>query len=231
MTMSIGRRGASMSVGAATAALMIAGVAGAGTAAPPDGTTEEQVSVAATCQQPPALPQQSGSARYFLKIEGIRGESNDDRHADEIDIDSLGWAVSENALLTCQPEVRRSVFQPILVSKRIDRSSPRLMEAAAAGTHFATATLSMDKGGEGRITFIRIKLTDAVVSAYRMGAGGGRLPADGFSLNYTTITVEYVPQRSDGGPGETVSFCWNVKQNRVCPTAPPVPTPVPTPTP
>ena len=28
---------------------------------------------------------------YFLKIDGIQGESRDDRHKDEIDIESFSW--------------------------------------------------------------------------------------------------------------------------------------------
>ena len=57
------RRWASMTVAAGTVALLIAGVAGAGTAAQPDGTATEQLSVAATCLQPQA-PKPAGAAEY-----------------------------------------------------------------------------------------------------------------------------------------------------------------------
>ena len=33
---------------------------------------------------------------YFLKIDGIQGESRDDRHKDEIDIESFSWGETQS---------------------------------------------------------------------------------------------------------------------------------------
>ena len=36
------------------------------------------------------------AADYFLKIDGIKGESLDDKHKDEIDVLSFSWGVSQS---------------------------------------------------------------------------------------------------------------------------------------
>ena len=33
---------------------------------------------------------------YFLKIDGIQGESRDERHKDEIDIESFSWGETQS---------------------------------------------------------------------------------------------------------------------------------------
>jgi type VI secretion system secreted protein Hcp len=35
---------------------------------------------------------------YFLKIDGIQGESKADRHKDEIDIESLSWGETQSGI-------------------------------------------------------------------------------------------------------------------------------------
>ena len=35
------------------------------------------------------------AADYFLKLEGIKGESTDDKHKDEIDVLSFSWGASQ----------------------------------------------------------------------------------------------------------------------------------------
>ena len=39
------------------------------------------------------------AADYFLKIDGIKGESLDDKHKDEIDVLSFSWGVSQTGTL------------------------------------------------------------------------------------------------------------------------------------
>ena len=36
---------------------------------------------------------------YFLKLEGIKGESQDDKHRDEIDVLSFSWGVSQTGTM------------------------------------------------------------------------------------------------------------------------------------
>jgi type VI secretion system secreted protein Hcp len=211
------RHWASLAVAAGIAALMIAGLAGAGTAAQPEGAATEELSVAATCLQPQAPPPAGASADYYLKIDGVEGESTADRHAGEIDIESFTWGISQSSLLNCTTSAR-TAFQPILIVKRIDKSSPVLMQAVANGKHIARAVLSAERAGERPFTFSRITFGELVVAGYSLGVGPGALPVDQFSLSYATIKFEYIQQRPDGGAGKTTTFCWNVRANRPCPT-------------
>jgi len=99
---------------------------------------------------------------YFLKIDGIAGESRDPEHADELQLQSFAW--SEAA------EPRRS---PVAVSFSLPASaaSPELFAACASGRRIAFAVLTMrdgDRGGDEEV--LRWRFSDVVVSSYSTGA-------------------------------------------------------------
>ncbi len=64
----------------------------------------------------------------FLKIEGIKGESTDDKHKDWIEILSYSWGVSQMASASASTSgggtSQRADFQDISIVKTLDSSSP-----------------------------------------------------------------------------------------------------------
>src|SRR4029079_5525240 len=84
------------------------------------------------------------ASNYFLKIEGIPGESFDETHRGEIE----GLAVALGAL---QPHLQRfagggasaskTEISPITITKPVDKSSPLLFLSCATGEHLPTATI------------------------------------------------------------------------------------------
>ena len=140
----------------------------------------------------------------FLKIEGIDGESTDKVHKDEIEIDSYSFGL-EN------PSTRASgggggagkvSVHDMHFTTGVNKASPNLMLACATGKHIPSATLTCRKaGGAGGFEFLKIKLSDILVSSYEPDtSGGGDLPEESFSLNFVKIDFLYTVQRT----GETV---------------------------
>lgn len=199
---------------AAVAALIATLVTGSGPAtAAPAGDASSTPATACTAAPAPAP---AASVDYFLRLDGIPGESTDDQHAGEIDIASFQWGVNLEGT-ACSTARQRPTISGISIAKNLDRASPKLMQAAATGTHIATATLTARRaGGPAGQEFLVITLQQVVVSGYALDAGAGTFPQDTFTLAFATIKVEYTPQNADGTAGTPVTFCFDTRADRAC---------------
>lgn len=161
---------------------------------------------------------------YFLKIDGIPGESTDDAHRNEIEILSWSWGeTSEAALLlpavqSAREAANRSVpeISDFMFEANMSKASPKLMQAALSGQHIPQATLfGLRNTADGqKHEFMIIKFSDLLVSSYQTGGSSGAIPVDSFSLNFGKIEFEYKAQNEDGSAGESVKAGWDVKANK-----------------
>jgi type VI secretion system secreted protein Hcp len=154
---------------------------------------------------------------YFLKIDGVSGESVDSKHKGEIEVESWSWGESNPA----QPggggggAAGKVQIQDLVFTTRFSKASPQLILACASGKHFKDAVLTARKAGKGQQEFLTFSLSDVLVSTYQTGgAGGDVLPGDAVSLNFAKIQVEYKPQNPDGSLGSSIKAGWDVKQNK-----------------
>jgi type VI secretion system secreted protein Hcp len=168
----------------------------------------------------PAVPQQGGSPMaavdYFLKIDGIDGESQDSKHKGEIELDAWGWKETNAGSFPAGGGggAGKVAVQDFHFVMKHNTASPRLMLACATGEHLKKAVLVCRKAGHQQQEFLKVTLTDCLVSSYEMGGGAGDvLPVDQFSLNFARIEQEYKQQKADGTLGGAVKSGYDVKQN------------------
>ncbi|WP_240097939.1 Hcp family type VI secretion system effector [Thermomonas flagellata] len=141
---------------------------------------------------------------YLLEIDGIKGESKDEKHKDKIEIESFSWGCSNTGSMGRGGGggTGKADFQDLHFTKQCDKSSPLLVKAAATGEHIKKAVLTARKAGGkgGQVEYLKVTLEDVMVSSYQTGgnAGSSSIPMDQFSLNYTKIKYEYFPQKADG---------------------------------
>lgn len=157
----------------------------------------------------------SAAVEYFLKIDGIDGESTDTAHQGEIDVLSWSWGVSNSASHSGAGGggAGKVSVQDVMSVKTLDKSSPKLMLACARGQHIRDAVLVGRKGdGERGVEFLRIRLQDVLISSYSVDGSGEseELPMESMSLNFAAIEFEYVPVSEDGQPGEPVRVAWRI---------------------
>lgn len=155
---------------------------------------------------------------YFLKLEGVDGESTDDKHKDWIEIDSFSWGlgqiIGEDSI---QPRgggagAGKVSVQDFNFVKKIDKASPVLMLSCATGQHMKEGVLIGRKAGEKPLEYLKIKLTDILISGYQTGGSAGDVvPTDQFSLNFAKIEFSYTPQDPRGGEGKTVMTTYDLK--------------------
>jgi type VI secretion system secreted protein Hcp len=165
---------------------------------------------------PAILTADAAAVDYFLKVDGIPGESRDSKHAGEIDVLSFSWGVSQTGTSAGGGGggAGKASFQDISFMASMNKASPKLFEACASGKHIKEAVLTAVKADKkDRQEYLIIKMTDVLVSSYQTGGSSGDVPIDQFSLNYAKIEIEYRPTNPDGSLGEPIKAGWDLKEN------------------
>ncbi|MEP7341349.1 MAG: type VI secretion system tube protein Hcp [Acidobacteriota bacterium] len=155
---------------------------------------------------------------YFLKLEGIEGESQDAKHKGEIDIESWSWGESQTGTGASggghgAGKVSMQDFHFVM---KVNKSSPKLLLACASGEHIKKATLTCRKAGKDQQEFLKIVFSDTLISSYQTGGSGHSdiVPTDQISLNFSKLEYEYREQKADGTLAGPVKAGWDLKQNK-----------------
>jgi len=152
---------------------------------------------------------------YFIKFDGIKGESADDKHKDEIDIQSWSWGESNvgGAPHGGGAAAGKVSMQDFHFAMHMNTASVSLMKACATGQHIKDATFTGRKAGKGQQEFLTFKFRDVLISSYQIG-GADELPFDQVSFNFAKIEVEYKPQKPDGSLGPGIQFKYDLKAHK-----------------
>lgn len=155
---------------------------------------------------------------YFLKIEGIEGESADAKHKGEIDLDSWSWGESQGGTMSFGGGggAGKVQMQDFHFTMKVNKATPKLIIACASGEHIKKATLTCRKAGKEQQEFLKYVFTDVLVSSYQTGgaSNGGVIPTDQIAFNYGKMEVEYKEQKADGSLGGPIKSGWDLKANK-----------------
>ena len=153
---------------------------------------------------------------YFLKIDGIEGESADSKHKGEIELASFSWGVTQSGSPARGGGARagKAQFQDFHFVARTSKASPKLFLACASGEHVKSALLTCRRAGQDRLEFLKYKLSDVLISSFLLGGSTAEEPFDQVSLNFAKIEMEYVPQGKAGKAEGSVKAAWDLKANK-----------------
>ena len=142
---------------------------------------------------------------YFLKLDGIDGESTDSSHKGEIEVMSWSWGMSQMGTTSTGggAGTGKVQMQDFHFTKSIDKSSPMLMEMTATGEHIKNAKLTLRKAGSDS-TYITVTFTDVMVSSYSVSGNSGEIPSESVSFTYQKIQMEYFPQSPTGTATDSI---------------------------
>jgi len=150
-------------------------------------------------------------ADYFLKVEGIPGESVDVKHKDEIDVLAFSWGVSQTGTpASGGGGSGKAVFDDLLVVARSSKASALLWLACASGTHIKTAVLTCRRSGKSALEFLTFTLTDVVVGSYEVDSSDDGPPLDQVGLAYAKIETQYTPVDPTGTAQAPVKAGWDL---------------------
>jgi type VI secretion system secreted protein Hcp len=152
----------------------------------------------------------------FMKMEGIEGESRDKSHAKEIDVLAWSWGVSNSgtAHLGGGAGAGKANVQDLSFTKYVDKGSPNLILFSCNGKHLGECVLTVRKAGETPVEYIKITMTDCLISSVSTGGSGGedRL-TENVTLNFAKVKFEYTPQKKDGSADTAIPMTWNIAEN------------------
>lgn len=156
---------------------------------------------------------------YFLKLDGIPGESTDHKHKDEIDVLSWSWGASQSGTMHTgggggAGKVNMQDFHFVM---KVNKSTPKLILSCASGEHIKKAVLTCRKAGKEQQEFLKYTFSDVLVSSYQTGgsSSGDEIPMEQVSLNYAKMELEYKSQKLDGTLDGGIKSGWDLKANKL----------------
>jgi type VI secretion system secreted protein Hcp len=139
---------------------------------------------------------------YHLKFGSIKGESAASKHKDEIELLSWSWGASNpTTIVGAGMSAGKVSMSDLNFTKRVDKSSPKLLELCVTGKHVDEVILYCSKqtGQKTPDDFLTIKLKEVFVSSFQAGGSFGEdLEKESGSLSYGSINYDYKMQKPDG---------------------------------
>jgi type VI secretion system secreted protein Hcp len=154
---------------------------------------------------------------YFLKLDGIKGESHDAHHKGAIDIYSWSWGGSQQGTMGAGGGggAGKAVFSDLQLTAKMSKVSPELFLACSTGLHIKKAVLILRKAGGKQVEYYKIILTDVLITSYQtVGNTGDVVPLDAFTLDFAAWEMEYCEQKPDGSLTAPVKVGYDRKTNK-----------------
>lgn len=147
---------------------------------------------------------------YYLKLDGIPGDSTDDQHPAWVEVANFSWKATNLSTVTGSGwSASKPGISAIDFSTDLGSHSAPLFLRTMNGRHLTTALLQAMTVGVAPRKFLEIELKDVAVTAY--SASAEEEVTDTFSLAFAVIRYSIYLQSPTGGVGETISATWNVR--------------------
>ncbi len=144
----------------------------------------------------------------------IKGNCSITDYTDKILVNSF----SHNAYLPIGSDsanTERTLGRPVLsemsFSKSSDLATTDLFRACTQGTKIGAATLHIGRVENGKyMNFMTYVMDNAMISQMSCSGGGG-IPSDSFSINFTKIKADFSQQKTDSTEKGTGTWNWNLE--------------------
>lgn len=156
----------------------------------------------------------------YLFIENIPGQSVDADHKDWINLESISESMTRPVSYGGSGSTRNvSSVQhgDIAVTKELDKSTPKLIEAVNAGTVNATVKIDLvqslgDKNK--RVPYLQWELKNVIITSYSISAhvGDGVVPRESFTMNFEEAKWTYTQYSKKGEKEGKVESTWKVEE-------------------
>jgi len=146
----------------------------------------------------------------FLDLDGVKGESEVKGFEGKIQLLAWSWGMSQTGTTHhgSGGGAGKVNVQDLSFTHFVDSSTPVLHNACCKGTHFAKATLTMRKAGGDPLPYLRLLMTDVIVTSVSGGGSGGEdQQTENCTLNFAAFELGYQPQDNKGAKkgGEIVA--------------------------
>lgn len=155
----------------------------------------------------------------YLKIEGVKGESQDSDHKDWIDVLAWSWGMDNpsNPHAGSGSGSTTGHVNNFSITKQVDLSSTPLAQFLLKGKHFAKGTFELPKtGGDGKaMVYYKVEFKEVFVTSMSFGGGGtGGVFTENVTFSFSEYKAYYTAQTEKGSKGDNNSYGWDCKKNQ-----------------
>jgi len=156
----------------------------------------------------------------FIKIGELKGESQDSKHKDWIDVQSWSWGMANHGSghIGSGSGTGKGTVQDFHFTKVVDTSSADIAKQLLSGKHFPKATFELRKaGGSQPVTYYKVEFDQVYISSMSFGgAGTGGSFTESVTFNFRKYKATYTVQTESGSAGPASSYGWDVAKNEEC---------------
>lgn len=140
---------------------------------------------------------------YFLKIDGVTGESRDSKHKGEIELLSFSWGASSSAhVATGGHAAGRLSFQDLEFTKLFDKASPQIFLKLVNGATITSMTLSARKTTANtefpNPDFMKIVFSSVLISFYKeQEPNTDVLTSEAVGALFKKMALTFIPPPTD----------------------------------
>ena len=168
------------------------------------------------------------SFNAFLKIDGIPGDSQNEKHKDWIEIIEFKTGIKQPTAASKGTAggapAGRANFDDFKIVKAIDKSTPLISVACANGTAIKEIKIELCRAGGDELKYMEYILTNSVISS-QIASGPNNinnpneekeiLPTEEVTFNFGKINWSYTKQNRESGAAEgNVAGGWDLEKNR-----------------
>lgn len=155
----------------------------------------------------------------FLKLEGVPGESKDQKLTDHIEILSFSWGATQQGAYgtgTGGGAGKAHIQEPVF-SHFVDKASTVLFQMCVSGKHIAKGEfIARRAGADGKPQpYLNLKFDDLIVSSVQQSGhhGGDDRMTESFTLNFRKFEVVYTTQDNKGVAQPSNPVKWDLQKN------------------
>jgi type VI secretion system secreted protein Hcp len=157
----------------------------------------------------------------YLQIDGIKGESTDDKHQGWIECKSVNWEVLQPKSATASTggghTAERTEHKDIVLSKLADMATPLLLQNCSSGKTIPKARFEFLRANAmgDRIIYFVIELENVLISNVAPHITQGDILGETVALKYSKVKWTYTQQKVTGGAGGKTNGGWDLATNKV----------------
>jgi len=149
------------------------------------------------------------NAAAYIKFDGVDGEATDANHKEWIEVLSFSQTIHRGDSGSSVRTTAGVVFEDIVLTKELDKSSPKLAESVATGKVIPKVEFELTSSVG---TYYKYELTNVMVTSYSVSGSADEIPTEQVSLNFEEIKTTYTEYGSDGKKGGNVETTWKVEE-------------------
>ncbi|MES1265632.1 MAG: type VI secretion system tube protein Hcp [Variovorax sp.] len=155
----------------------------------------------------------------LIKIPTIVGQTTFEGYKDNLEVLSYSHGVAmqvTHGVSNSERTAGRPNFQDFTITRYSDSATPQLMQACAGGTTLkgdTVFTIARNDESAAVLPLIVITLANVVITSISM-SGGGDMPVETVTLNFTHMKLDYTVQKAEGGKEGVTPFVFNLATNK-----------------